>query len=57
MTGFFPEPPLFAAARRTDPRTSHAAAARAPVSEQGHASSRPWRPGRRGRAGSPSGRG
>ena len=30
MTGFFPEPPLFAAARRTDPPTSHAAAARAP---------------------------
>ena len=34
MTGFFPEPPLFAAAaRRTDPPTSHAAAKRAPVSE------------------------
>ena len=29
MTGFFPEPPLFAAAaRRTDPATSHAAAKR-----------------------------
>jgi predicted Rossmann fold nucleotide-binding protein DprA/Smf involved in DNA uptake len=27
--------PLFAAARRTDPPTSHAAAARAPVSEHG----------------------
>jgi len=36
MTGFFPEPPLFAAAaRRTDPPTSHAAAKRAPVSEHG----------------------
>ena len=35
MTGFFPEPPLFAAARRTDPPTSHAAAKLAPVSEHG----------------------
>jgi DNA-binding transcriptional ArsR family regulator len=29
----YPEIPLLAAARRTDPPTSHAAAARAPVSE------------------------
>lgn len=34
MSGYYPEPPLFAAAaRRTDPPTSHAAAKRAPVSE------------------------
>jgi len=32
MSGYYPEPPLFAAAaRRTDPPTSHAAAKRAPV--------------------------
>ena len=35
MSDYYAEPPLFAAARRTDPPTSHAAAARAPVSEHG----------------------
>jgi DNA-binding transcriptional ArsR family regulator len=38
MTGFFPEPPLFAAAaRRTDPPTSHAAAARVQAFRGQHA--------------------
>jgi DNA-binding MarR family transcriptional regulator len=36
MTGFFPEPPLFAA-RRTDPPTSHAAAARVQAFKGQHA--------------------
>jgi predicted Rossmann fold nucleotide-binding protein DprA/Smf involved in DNA uptake len=33
VSDYYAEPPLFAAARRTDPPTSHDAAARAPVSE------------------------
>jgi hypothetical protein len=36
VSDYYAEPPLFAAARRTDPPTSHAAAARVPAFRSGH---------------------